>query len=234
MVEVKFRLAKGDFFWIGLVVVLLGVGFGYAYGGNDPAVMGHSSGEIEGISGNGSGIVLGDWDHSRSMGTDYLANTDGFVVAYYHAAVNNGGGIINGYTDSNNPPTTLMVKASAMDDGTARVALTNSITMPVKSGDYWRVDIINFLGSGTTDIVWIPLGGSGAGTAGSDDLNCTTATCSTGWSCSAACPSGYIMTGGGGNPNTNGDLILSRPSGNGWRCGLAAGGTCYARCCKIN
>ena len=49
MVEVKFRLAKKDFVYVGLIVVLLGVGFGYAYGGNDPAVMGHSSGEIEGI-----------------------------------------------------------------------------------------------------------------------------------------------------------------------------------------
>lgn len=44
---VKIELARGDFVWIGLVVVLLGVGFGYAYGGGDPGVMGHSAGEVE-------------------------------------------------------------------------------------------------------------------------------------------------------------------------------------------
>jgi len=48
MVGVKFQLAKRDFIYFGLIVVLLGVGFGYAYGGNDPVVMGHSSGEIAG------------------------------------------------------------------------------------------------------------------------------------------------------------------------------------------
>jgi len=53
MVEVRFGLAKKDFVYVGLIVVLLGVGFGYAYGGNDPAVMGHSSGELEGIPSGG-------------------------------------------------------------------------------------------------------------------------------------------------------------------------------------
>jgi hypothetical protein len=47
MVEVKLSLMKRDFVWIGLIVVLLGVGFGYAYGGSEPSVMGHSAGEIE-------------------------------------------------------------------------------------------------------------------------------------------------------------------------------------------
>jgi hypothetical protein len=48
MVEVSFSLVKRDFFWIGLIVVLLGVGFGYAYNsGLSPSVMGHSAGEVE-------------------------------------------------------------------------------------------------------------------------------------------------------------------------------------------
>ena len=52
MVEVKFNLMKRDFVWMGLIVVLLGVGFGYATGGTDPAVMGHSGGELDLSSGN--------------------------------------------------------------------------------------------------------------------------------------------------------------------------------------
>ncbi|MCK5211181.1 hypothetical protein KAJ89_00615 [Candidatus Parcubacteria bacterium] len=70
--------------------------------------------------------------------------------------------------------------------------------------------------------------------SGTVALSCMNVTCSCApFSCLATCPSGYTVTGGGGNPNINGDLILSLPSGNGWRCGLAAGGTCYARCCRI-
>lgn len=47
MVEVKFNLMKRDFIWIGLIVVLVGVGFVFAYGGSSPSVMGHSAGEVE-------------------------------------------------------------------------------------------------------------------------------------------------------------------------------------------
>jgi hypothetical protein len=137
MVEVKFQLTKKDFFWMGLIVVLLGIGFGYAFGGDEPAVMGHNGGEIE----------IND------------------------AFCNN----ITGYDCGN-------ISSS-----------TNST------------------------------------------LECVTTSCSTGFSCTAACPSGYITTGGGGNPNTNGYVVLSYPAGNSaWRCALAAGGSCYARCCKIN
>jgi len=47
MVEVKFKLVKRDFFWIGLIVILLGVGFGYAYNsGVSPDIMGHSLEEL--------------------------------------------------------------------------------------------------------------------------------------------------------------------------------------------
>ena len=47
MVDVKFSLMKRDFVWIGLLVVLVGVGFVYAYGTSNPAVFGHSADEIE-------------------------------------------------------------------------------------------------------------------------------------------------------------------------------------------
>jgi len=50
MVKVEFRLGKRDFVWIGLIVVLLGVGFVYGFGGVNPSVMGHSADEIEGVA----------------------------------------------------------------------------------------------------------------------------------------------------------------------------------------
>ena len=46
---VKVEFGKGDFIWVGLIIVLLGVGFGYAFGGSSPAVMGHDIGELEGV-----------------------------------------------------------------------------------------------------------------------------------------------------------------------------------------
>ena len=45
---VKIDFGKRDFIWIGLIVVLVGVGFVYGYGGSNPAYVGHSAGEIEG------------------------------------------------------------------------------------------------------------------------------------------------------------------------------------------
>ncbi|NPE27025.1 hypothetical protein HNV12_03420 [Methanococcoides sp. SA1] len=43
---VKFELGKKDCVWIGLVVVLVCIGFGYAYGGSSPSIMGHSGSEL--------------------------------------------------------------------------------------------------------------------------------------------------------------------------------------------
>ena len=44
---VKIELGKRDFVWIGLLIVLVGVGFVYGYNsGLSPSVMGHSFGEV--------------------------------------------------------------------------------------------------------------------------------------------------------------------------------------------
>jgi len=43
---VKIELGKRDFILVAFLVVLIGVGFVYAYGGNNPNVMGHGGGEI--------------------------------------------------------------------------------------------------------------------------------------------------------------------------------------------
>jgi hypothetical protein len=64
---VRVELGKRDFVWMGFVVVLIGVGFVYGYGGSNPAVMGHSAGEIEvevddtlcnAITGHNCGVVV--------------------------------------------------------------------------------------------------------------------------------------------------------------------------------
>lgn len=88
---------------------------------------------------NGS---LGAWTGGASGGTythstAYLAATDGFVTAY----VTTGSKVV-GLTDAANPPTTIRTHAQTDNDG---------ICMPVKKGDYWKVNDAGF-------IFWIPLG----------------------------------------------------------------------------
>ena len=74
------------------------------------------------------------------------------------------------------------------------------------------------------------------GTSGS--LSCVTETCIVdGAACTATCPSGYLITGGGnkftGSSSFN---AYSYPSGNGWYCPYTYAYNnqyCYARCCKV-
>ncbi len=42
-----FDLRKKDFIWIGFIVVVVGLSFGYAFGGTNPAIEGHSVKEID-------------------------------------------------------------------------------------------------------------------------------------------------------------------------------------------
>ena len=47
---VKIDISNRALFVYGVLIVLfLGIGFGVAFGGNEPTVMGHSAGEIEGV-----------------------------------------------------------------------------------------------------------------------------------------------------------------------------------------
>jgi hypothetical protein len=46
MVKISFEMKKRDVVWVSLVVFVLGVGVVFTIGGNNPAVMGHSGGEI--------------------------------------------------------------------------------------------------------------------------------------------------------------------------------------------
>jgi hypothetical protein len=85
--EVRFLLHKRDFFWMGFVVVLIGFGVVYAYGGNDPSVMGHSAGELE-IDGvsikdyidmHGSGEAVVNWDDIVGMPAGFADGVDDII-----------------------------------------------------------------------------------------------------------------------------------------------------------
>lgn len=78
MVEVRFRLVKRDFLWMGLIVVLLGVGFAYSYGTSDPVVFGHSFGELSDCGDN-----------------EYLRGDGGCANASYIVAEGGGVGGVN-------------------------------------------------------------------------------------------------------------------------------------------
>ncbi|MBU3924113.1 MAG: hypothetical protein KJ592_04300, partial [Nanoarchaeota archaeon] len=84
--------------FVGVLVLVLGVGFGVAYGGNQPSVVGHSAGEIEGGAGEevrvwqnmGPSIYQDSRDHSTSCDSGYLMSgvrvyvsvaVDGFMTA---------------------------------------------------------------------------------------------------------------------------------------------------------
>jgi hypothetical protein len=84
---------------------------------------------------------FGAWA-TKSNNTVYQATTDGFVIAFK----NSGGNLMYGYTDGSNPPTTAI--AAQQTDAWGDEA---SFTMPVRSGDYWKV-------TGATNVFWIPLG----------------------------------------------------------------------------
>lgn len=92
------------------------------------------------IKGFGSWVALAN-------NTVYLAETDGIVTAWATTAGPDIG--IQGFTDANNPPTT--VRAFSFGSGDCG-ANRPGITMPVKKGDYWKVN------SNTADVCWIPLG----------------------------------------------------------------------------
>jgi len=97
---------------------------------------------------------LGNWQ-ARSFAAVYQAATDGFVIATAGESVAGWNVVsIKGYTDGADPPTTMRVYDSST---VYEAGVTASITMPVREGDYWMVELYR----GTTDqlIFWVPLGG---------------------------------------------------------------------------
>ena len=69
-------------------------------------------------------------------------------------------GVIEGYTDGSSNPTVVRVKASVGEwTNTDWAVKSNSFTMPVRKGDYYKVTRPTYGGTApTVTIYWIPLG----------------------------------------------------------------------------
>jgi hypothetical protein len=98
---------------------------------------------------------FGDWV-SKSSNTNYQALTDGYVIAYsnnwFNGADSSPGKRLETYSDSTSTPTILRARVGTTSSTTAIYVSSN---VPVKKGDYYRVD--DSTGVGST-IYFIPSG----------------------------------------------------------------------------
>lgn len=94
------------------------------------------------------GLVLGSWV-SKSTGTSYLASTDGFVVAWTQTSAAVNPLQLIGYSNSSSPPTTVRVRS---EDRTQSDSTAESVTFPVKKGDYYKVTV----SGASATMYWIP------------------------------------------------------------------------------
>ncbi len=111
---------------------------------------------------NGSVKMFGPWVTGSISGQDYQAATDGFVVA--GLIITSGETIaanatLTGYTSSASHPVTIRGLACVRREPNITFNLQESFTMPVRKGDYWRVEF-GSQGTGTYgySIDWIPFG----------------------------------------------------------------------------
>ena len=95
---------------------------------------------------NSFGKQFGTWV-SRTIGTSYLAATDGFVCVSTTESQNTS---IFIYTDSSNPPTTIRI--AGRHDG---VTGMEGLTCPVKKGDYYKATSIGST-TGNETMFWLP------------------------------------------------------------------------------
>jgi len=94
---------------------------------------------------------FGTWT-SKTIGTTYQADTDGFVTAW---SVSSRGDIdIQGITDSNATPTTVRIRHYANYEGSGTGHAC--IMFPVKKDDYYKATVSGDVSTGT--MFWLPLG----------------------------------------------------------------------------
>ena len=102
---------------------------------------------------NGAVKVFGAWT-ALTLGTTYLADTDGFVVV---VVVTHGNTYdLRGYTGTANPPVNLRGRAGGIGTSGVDYEHLSSFCMPVRKGEYYLVKVNS--GSGTCTAEWIPLG----------------------------------------------------------------------------
>jgi hypothetical protein len=95
----------------------------------------------------------GDWNDSLNFATDYQAAVSGMVIAGFNGGLSaNDSAYMQGKTDGATTPTTIRATCGADEKGGIQY---NSFTMPVRKGDYWRVDRSGT--EGTQFLHWIPL-----------------------------------------------------------------------------
>jgi hypothetical protein len=95
----------------------------------------------------------GNWNSSLSFATDYQAAVNGMVVAGFNGGLSvNAAAYMQGKTDGATTPTTVRATCSVDEKGGIQYG---SLTMPVRKGDYWRVDRSGT--EGTQFLHWIPL-----------------------------------------------------------------------------
>ena len=101
---------------------------------------------------------LGVWDGTRTVNTVYQAATDGFVLAEIFANADMTHGFISAETDGANPPGTTRAQAwfQRLDSVPVQI-MGQTLTFPVRKGDYWEV-VTSVTGTVITTVYWIPSG----------------------------------------------------------------------------
>ncbi len=105
--------------------------------------------------------MFGPWA-TFDWNTTYTASTDGFVIATIAiTSGENANAAVFGKTDGLPTPTTVRGRASVRRIAGTTYSLQNSLTMPVRKGDRWRVEIEIYdgvVGNLTGQVYWLPLG----------------------------------------------------------------------------
>lgn len=103
--------------------------------------------------------LFGAWA-VKAFNTDYGPTTSaGFVVAYVNSSASDADeSQLIGKTDTSTTPTTVRAGASgARQDSDNIYVPYGSLMMPVRKGEYWRVDKNDSGGSGYSGVWWVPL-----------------------------------------------------------------------------
>ena len=114
-----------------------------------------SSSNIAAVLNDGATQKIGA-QSTKSIGSTYLATTDGFVVVNVQSDAYPSDGGITIYTDSSSSPTTVCAKCNSLYDG-ANTNYYSSATCPVKAGNYYKTTGSDWSGTTTKSTFFVPL-----------------------------------------------------------------------------